>query len=67
VSPILIASALTARGDYGEALTWLERGVDERASTLFLLNVWMIWDPLRSDLRFVALTKRIGLPTVSRA
>jgi tetratricopeptide (TPR) repeat protein len=67
VSPVQIATALVARGDYGEALTWLERGVEERASTLFLLNVLTIWDPLRSDPRFVAITKRIGLPTVPQA
>src|SRR5262249_33175334 len=67
VSPPLIAWALAARGDYSEAMTWLERGVEERASSLFLLNVWTMWDPLRSDPRFMALTKRIGLPPVSLA
>jgi serine/threonine protein kinase/Tfp pilus assembly protein PilF len=67
VSPGFVASALAARGDYGEALTWLERGVEERATAMVFLNVWPIYDPLRSEPRFVALTKRIGLPTVSLA
>ena len=59
--------SLRARGDYGEALTWLDRGVEERAPLLVFLNTWPIFDPLRSDPRFVAITKRIGLPTVSLA
>jgi tetratricopeptide (TPR) repeat protein len=67
VSPIGVAAALAARGDYGDALTWLERAVEERVSALVQLNVSSIWDPLRSDPRFMALTKRIGLPTVSLA
>ena len=64
VSPSSIARALVARGDYSDALTWLERAFEERTPALVLLNTLEGWDPLRSDPRFEALTKRIGLPTV---
>ena len=67
MSPYWFATALAVRGDYGDALTWLERAVEERSPGLVYLNVQTIWDPLRSDPRFEALTKRIGLPTVPLA
>ena len=67
VSPFLFASALVARGDYDDALTWLERACDERVPSMVFLNVMRPWDPLRSDPRFQALVTRIGLPSVPLA
>ena len=64
VSPFLFASALVARGDYHDTLTWLERACDERVPSMVFLNVMQRWDPLRSDPRFQALVTRIGLPSV---
>jgi serine/threonine-protein kinase len=63
VAPLTIAQVLLARGDVSDALTWLERAVEERTPALVFLNVHAIWDSLRSDPRFEAVTKRIGLPT----
>lgn len=58
VAPLAMAQILVARGDYSDALTWLERAVEERTPSLIFLNVSSIWDPLRSDPRFETLTIR---------
>jgi eukaryotic-like serine/threonine-protein kinase len=63
-SPLSLAMALVSRGDYGDAVTCLERAFEERLSAMVFLNCNTIWDPLRSDPRFEALVKRIGLTTV---
>jgi len=51
-----------ALGEKQQALDWLEKAYEDR-------NWWMPWlkveprlDPLRSDPRFVALLRRVGLP-----
>ena len=61
-----LLDVLLARGDVSDALTWLERAVEERTPALVFLNVHAIWDSLRSDPRFEAVTKRIGLPPEDR-
>jgi len=68
VSPYWLSLVHTALGNRRAALEWLERGVEER-------DVWMIWlkveprfDPLRSDLRFHEVLRRIGLqPAILRS
>jgi len=55
-----IAMIYASLGDADQAMTWLERGYDERFNPGVLLRPG--FDPLRSDLRFQNLLRRIGLP-----
>jgi serine/threonine-protein kinase len=49
-------------GDGGRALEWLERAGEERSPRLVFVGVEPAFDGLRSDSRFAALRKRLGLP-----
>lgn len=60
-SPLLIGIAYAASGDREAALTWLERAVDEHAPWLPELRLEPTYDLFRSDPRFLALVKRVGL------
>jgi TolB-like protein/DNA-binding winged helix-turn-helix (wHTH) protein/Tfp pilus assembly protein PilF len=55
-----IAVVYAALGDTDQAMTWLERGYQERFNPGVLLRPG--FDPLRSDPRFDALVRRVGLP-----
>lgn len=46
-----------------QTLEWLERAYAERSGLLVWLDVWSIFDGIRSDGRFVDLLKRIGFAT----
>jgi TolB-like protein/Tfp pilus assembly protein PilF len=48
--------------DKEQAFAWLERACVERRQRLTWLNVDPLLDPLRSDLRFTDLVRRMGLP-----
>lgn len=48
-------------GQYEQALTYLEKAVDQNRFTLITLKVNPRYDPLRSDPRFDDLLKRVGL------
>jgi TolB-like protein/DNA-binding winged helix-turn-helix (wHTH) protein/Tfp pilus assembly protein PilF len=54
-----IAVVYAALGDKDQAMTWLEKGYDERFNPGVLLRPG--FDPLRSDPRFHDLVRRIGL------
>jgi len=54
-----IAVIYTALGDKNQAMTWLEKGYEERFNPGVLLRPG--FDPLRSDPRFQNLVRRIGL------
>jgi TolB-like protein/Flp pilus assembly protein TadD len=54
-----IAVIYTALGDRDQAMTWLEQGFEERFNPGVLLRPG--FDPLRSDSRFKALARRVGL------
>jgi TolB-like protein/DNA-binding winged helix-turn-helix (wHTH) protein/Flp pilus assembly protein TadD len=56
-----IAMVYTALGDKDQAMTWLEKGYEERFNPGVLLRP--CFDPLRSDPRFKDLVRRIGLPS----
>jgi hypothetical protein len=60
-SPLLIGLAYAAAGDRDLALSWLEKAVDEHAPWLPELKLEPTYDPFRSDPRFIALLKRVGL------
>ena len=60
-SPLNIAMNYAFAGDDSEALDWLERAVGEHAPWLPELKIDPMWDAVRSQPRFVALLKKIGL------
>jgi TolB-like protein/DNA-binding winged helix-turn-helix (wHTH) protein/Flp pilus assembly protein TadD len=55
-----IAMIYASLGDKDQAMDWLEKGYEERFNPGVLLRPG--FDPLRSDLRFQDLLRRIGLP-----
>jgi tetratricopeptide (TPR) repeat protein len=55
-----IAMIYASFGDTDQAITWLEKGYEERFNPGVLLRPG--FDPLRSDPRFQDLVHRIGLP-----
>ena len=63
VSPVDIATIYIGLGEKDPALDWLERGFAGRAYGLVFLPSDPRFDPLRSDPRFAALMRRVGLPT----
>jgi serine/threonine protein kinase/Tfp pilus assembly protein PilF len=60
-SPYTIALNYVFAGDDLEALDWLERAVDEHTPWLPELKIDPTWDAVRSQPRFIALLKKIGL------
>jgi TolB-like protein/DNA-binding winged helix-turn-helix (wHTH) protein/Flp pilus assembly protein TadD len=55
-----IAVVYAALGDRDQAMNWLEKGYEERFNPGVLLRPG--FDPLRSDVRFKDLLRRVGLP-----
>ena len=62
VSPYAVALVHTGLGDRDQALAWLEKAYDERSDYMVYLNREPMLDGLRSDPRFAALVRRVGLP-----
>ena len=60
-SPLNIAMNYAFAGDDSEALDWLERAVDEQTPWLPEMKIDPMWDAVRSQPRFVALLKKVGL------
>jgi TolB-like protein/Tfp pilus assembly protein PilF len=60
VPPATVGLAYTALGDYDEALAWLEKAYEERDPQLRHFH-WPILDRVRSDPRFQALKRKMGL------
>ena len=60
-SPLGIALNYAMAGEDSEALDWLEKAVEARTPWLPELKVDPNWDPIRSQPRFIALVKKIGL------
>ena len=60
-----IAMIYASLGDTDQAMSWLEKGYEERFNPGVLLRPG--FDPLRSDSRFQNLVHRIGLPGTSHA
>ena len=55
-----LAAVYASLGDADQAMSWLEKGFQERFNPSVLLRPG--FDPLRSNRRFKALLRRIGLP-----
>jgi tetratricopeptide (TPR) repeat protein len=62
VDPGFIAYEYAALGDKDQVFYWLEKGYSEKAGSLQLIKIVKVMDPYRSDLRYVELLKRMGLP-----
>jgi tetratricopeptide (TPR) repeat protein len=63
VSPYSVALVHAGLGDRDQALAWLDKAYAERSDYMAYLGVEPMLDGLRSDQRFAALLKRVGLPT----
>jgi TolB-like protein/DNA-binding winged helix-turn-helix (wHTH) protein/tetratricopeptide (TPR) repeat protein len=62
VEPDVVARAYEALGDRHEALSWLQRGFDDRAVKMVLIGADPQFDRLRGDPHFDALVRRLRLP-----
>jgi serine/threonine protein kinase/Tfp pilus assembly protein PilF len=63
VSPYVLAFIYVGLGRKGEALEWLEEAYKQRDANLPTITEEPMFDPLRSDRRFLELLRRINLPT----
>jgi hypothetical protein len=66
-TPSTLAAMHVRTGNFDEAIRVLERGYDERDPEFLSTTNHPQWDPLRSDPRFVALSRRTGLTTEMNA
>jgi TolB-like protein/DNA-binding winged helix-turn-helix (wHTH) protein/Tfp pilus assembly protein PilF len=62
VTPAALVNVYIGLGDKDQAFVWLEKAYQERSNYVAYLKVFPIMDPLRSDPRFAALVRRVGLP-----
>lgn len=62
VPPLYIAGVYEGLGEQDQAFAWLEKAFGERSDHLIYLERDPIADPTRTDPRFIALARRIGLP-----
>jgi len=62
VSPYSVALVHGGLGDRDQALAWLEKAYVERSDYMPYLSLEPMLDGLRSDPRFGALVRRVGLP-----
>lgn len=60
--PFVIASFYARLGNKDEAIKALEQGYEEREFRMTLLSVSPEFDSMRTDPRFIALVRRMGLP-----
>jgi eukaryotic-like serine/threonine-protein kinase len=56
-----IANVYYGLGDTEKTFEWLERSIRDREGSIMDISSNPIWDNLRSDPRFIALLKKIGL------
>jgi serine/threonine protein kinase/tetratricopeptide (TPR) repeat protein len=62
VPPASVAILLTTLGDKEQAFDWLGRACEDRSYDVLYLNVDPVFDALRNDPRFAALTRKVNLP-----
>jgi serine/threonine protein kinase/Tfp pilus assembly protein PilF len=60
--PGFIGLIYAQAGDKDQAFAWLEKAFAEKSDTFQYLKVSHMADPLRSDPRYTALLKRMGMP-----
>lgn len=61
VSPYCLAMVYLGRGETQQALTDLEKAYEIRSQWLDFTNIDKMYEPLRSEPRFIALLKKVGL------
>ena len=61
-SAYTIAALYAGLGDKDQAFKWLNTAYQERDAQLSGLKTDFLLDPLRSDLRFAELVRKVGLP-----
>ena len=57
-----MAFTYSSLGNKDHAFAWLDKAVEQRNWMIIYLKGDNVWDPLRSDPRFAALLRRVGLP-----
>ena len=62
VFPFAFAFIYIGLGDKDQAFMWLEKDYEQRGNPMVFLKAEPLFDPLRSDPRFHALLRRVGLP-----
>src|SRR5882724_10126651 len=60
VSPYFIAVIYAGLGERDQMFAWLEKAYQERHPFMTLISVEPVFDPVRSDPRFVQLVRRVG-------
>ena len=63
VAPYWIGAVHTGLGNTEEAFAWLEKAYEEHDGLLIFLKVDPIFDPLRSEPRFISLLRKLGFDT----
>ena len=63
VPRMLVARLYAHSGEKDQALTWLEKALEEREPFMVSLNVDPFWNSLRSEPRFQDLVRRMNLPS----
>jgi adenylate cyclase len=61
LDPLFIAEFYTYTGNFDEALSHLEKGLDTHALAMIALKVDPVFDPIRNEARFKALLKKMNL------
>jgi TolB-like protein/Tfp pilus assembly protein PilF len=59
---VVMAFTYASLGNKDRAFAWLYKAVEQRSWLVIYLKRDNVWDPLRTDPRFAALLKRVGLP-----
>jgi TolB-like protein/DNA-binding winged helix-turn-helix (wHTH) protein len=57
-----MAFTYSSLGNKDRAFKWLDKAVEQRSWMIIYLKRDDVWNPLRSDPRFAALLRRVGLP-----
>lgn len=65
VPPATVAFIFIGLGDFDEAFKWLKAGLEDRSYWMAFVNVEPIFDPLRSDPRFIEISSHLNLPLIS--
>jgi DNA-binding winged helix-turn-helix (wHTH) protein/tetratricopeptide (TPR) repeat protein len=61
IPPFWVAMVHIGLGDKSEALSWLEKACEDPDDSLAAVKVFPFCDPLRSDVRFTEVLRRMGL------
>ena len=62
VAGFFLALVNLGLGDNDRTITWLQQSAEERDGLMTWLNTLFVFDPLRSDLRFQDLLRRMNFP-----